>query len=65
MSNTVNACLLMPCSGVMTRILEKLPVDDAVLDDTIEAGLCKGDIIQVGREADCVRACGELTGYRL
>lgn len=30
----------------MRRIVEKLPVDSSVLDDTIESGLCKGDIIQ-------------------
>lgn len=31
----------------MKRIDEKLPVDTSVLDDTIESGLCRGDIIQV------------------
>lgn len=31
----------------MRRIDEKLPVDASVLDDTIESGLCRGDIIQV------------------
>lgn len=33
----------------MSRIAEKLPVDASVLDDAIESGLCKGDIIQVRR----------------
>lgn len=33
----------------MKRIDEKLPLDMSVLDDTIESGLCRGDIIQVSR----------------
>jgi hypothetical protein len=39
--------LLKKDSTVMDRITKKLPVDSAVLDDTIEASLCKGEIIQV------------------
>lgn len=31
----------------MTRITKTLAVDPAVLDDTIEASLCRGEIIQV------------------
>jgi nuclear pore complex protein Nup85 len=31
----------------LARIVEKLPVDPSVLDDTIESNLCKGNIIQV------------------
>lgn len=34
-------------STALARIVEKLPVDPSVLDDTIEANLCKGNIIQV------------------
>jgi hypothetical protein len=39
--------LLKKDSAAMDRITKKLPVDSAVLDDTIEASLCKGEIIQV------------------
>lgn len=37
--------------AALARIVEKLPVDPSVLDDTIESNLCKGNIIQVCRFA--------------
>lgn len=40
----------MNLRNAMRRIDDKLPVDTSVLDDTIESGLCRGDIIQVSND---------------